>query len=361
MARRKARLSKRQAMAEKWRPLYEAAERIKELAPWQWMMEDEIFGVQDPETGEIGFVSVMGTLGEHLSVSVYLGADAINQFWALEESADSNDPWEVTSQLLVIPQMQASFENRDIIEKEDAGIMRKLKLKYRGRNAYPMFRYIKPGCMMWFLEMEQIPFLTHVLEQTLDVASRFRDDERLLYPDDVDDEEMYLLRVPEEQDGVIVWRDELRPTPKPENHMIAVDIEPDSFKALRRTPRVGNSVEIDLFMMMEPVQDRRGERPYFPFNLLIVDADSGMILGHDLLSPLPSMDHMHSEVPQRVINLLLDSHMLPYDVHTQSFIVTQLLTPLFEQLDTPVVRRPFLPMMNEAKATMHEYTRKGFF
>lgn len=158
MARRKLRVSKRQEMAQKWRPLYEVADRIKELAPWQWMTEDEIFGVQNPETGEIGFVSVMGMLGEHLSVAVYLGVDAINQFWALEDIADSDDQWEITNRLLVIPQMQVSFENRDIIEKEDAGIMRKLRLKYRGRNAYPMFRYIKPGCLMWFLEMEQIPF-----------------------------------------------------------------------------------------------------------------------------------------------------------------------------------------------------------
>ena len=60
MARPKVRISRRQAMALKWRPRYEAADHIKELAPWQWMQESDIFGVQDPETGEFGFVSVMG-------------------------------------------------------------------------------------------------------------------------------------------------------------------------------------------------------------------------------------------------------------------------------------------------------------
>ena len=47
--------------------LYQAAKQVKELAPWEWMTEGDLFGVQNPETKEIGFVSVMGELGEHFS------------------------------------------------------------------------------------------------------------------------------------------------------------------------------------------------------------------------------------------------------------------------------------------------------
>ena len=56
---------------DEWRKLYELAGQVKVLAPWEWMFEDEIFGVQDPETGVTGFVSVMGTAGEHLGVALY--------------------------------------------------------------------------------------------------------------------------------------------------------------------------------------------------------------------------------------------------------------------------------------------------
>ena len=59
----------------KWRELYRAARRIKELAPWDWMEEVDVFGIEFPGINEIGFVSVMGMLGEHISVSVYLGKD----------------------------------------------------------------------------------------------------------------------------------------------------------------------------------------------------------------------------------------------------------------------------------------------
>ncbi|MCP5096965.1 MAG: hypothetical protein GY943_15560 [Chloroflexi bacterium] len=360
MAKRKLRMSRRQAMAQKWRPLYETADRIKELAPWQWMEEQHIFGVQDPETGEIGFVSVMGLLGEHLCIGVYLGANAINQFWALEEIADSQDQWEIGSRLLVIPQMQASFENQNMVEKEDAGIMRKLNLTYRGRSAFPVFRSYHPGCPPALLDMDKIPFLNHILEQTLDVAPRYKEDISLLFPEDVGDDEMYLLRVPTEQDGNIVWADEIRPIPAPVAQDITIDVDTEVYEALQDVPRVGNSVEIDLFMLMEPVTGKWDKRPFFPFTLLIADADSGMILSHDLLSPLPSIEDMYGKVPQKIIELLLRNNMLPYEIHTQSPIITAVLSTLFDKLDIPVVERPVLPMVNEAKAAMFRHLGDGF-
>jgi hypothetical protein len=53
---------------------------IKTLAPWEWMSEDMVFGVQSPETDQLGFVSVMGMLGEHFSTAVYLGPEGLYGF-----------------------------------------------------------------------------------------------------------------------------------------------------------------------------------------------------------------------------------------------------------------------------------------
>lgn len=356
MAQRKARMSRRQEAAEKWRPLYEAADRIKKLAPWDWMEESDIFGVQDPESGEIGFVSVMGLLGEHLCVAVYLGANALNQFWALSEMDEIEDAMEdeleVVSYLLSIPQMQASFEFQDMVTKEDAQIMRRLKLKYNDSTGFPIFRNIHPGCPPDLLDVDRIPFLTLVLEQTLDVASRFEEDENLLYPDSVGDEEMYLLRVASEQDGKLVWRDEIMPFPEPQPTLIAIDLEEDAYEALQNAPRVGNSVEIDVFMMPTPIEERGLERPFFPYPLLIVDSDSGFVLAHEMLTPLPSLEAMYSQVPQKVIDLLLQINILPHEIHVQREGVSIPLGQVFNALNVPVVNKPSLPMLTEAKMSM---------
>jgi hypothetical protein len=98
-----------------WRGLYESAVRIKEISPWEWMTETDVFGVRSPESGELGFVSVMGLLGEHYAVSLYLGSEGIHGFLDLQEMGPLADP----EALIQIPQLQASFENREELDKRD--------------------------------------------------------------------------------------------------------------------------------------------------------------------------------------------------------------------------------------------------
>jgi hypothetical protein len=65
--------------------LYDLAIQIKRLAPWQWMEETDVFGVAHPETDELGFVSVMGSVGEYEAVAVYVGADGLYDFIDLQD------------------------------------------------------------------------------------------------------------------------------------------------------------------------------------------------------------------------------------------------------------------------------------
>jgi len=78
-------------MLEEFRRLYEAAQAFKEQAPWEWMFEDEIFGVRNPETGYIGYASVMGRLGEHLALGVYLGSEGLIGFYQLSAGEEQDN------------------------------------------------------------------------------------------------------------------------------------------------------------------------------------------------------------------------------------------------------------------------------
>jgi hypothetical protein len=149
-----------------WRGLYESAVRVKEVSPWEWMTETDVFGVRSPESGELGFVSVMGLLGEHYAVSLYLGSEGIHGFLDLQEMGPFADP----EALIQIPQIQASFENREELEKRDREVIKELGLKFRGRNAWPMFRSYSPSLFPWFLEAGEVRFLSCALEQLVDVA-----------------------------------------------------------------------------------------------------------------------------------------------------------------------------------------------
>ncbi len=120
---------------DQWRSLYEAAVGVKELSPWEWMTEADIFGVQDAETGELGFVSVTGLLGEHYATSLYLGSEGLYAFWNLQDVGPSVGPSSASEALLEIPQLQASFEDRNELDARDREVIKELGFKFRGRKA----------------------------------------------------------------------------------------------------------------------------------------------------------------------------------------------------------------------------------
>src|SRR3954451_3905396 len=242
---------------EQWRMLYETAALIKELSPWEWMRETDVFGVQDPKTEEIGFVSVMGMLGEHYGMSLYPNPKALYDFWALEEAGPEINP----DALLEIPQLQVSFEDRDELDNRDRKVIKELGFRFRGRKEWPMFRGYRPGFFPWFLEAEEARFLAEALNQLLEVAPRFREDRSLLSPDD----ESYLIRVAHLEGGTHVWEDEVMEIPPPEPVVIQIEMDSEALEDLKRLPQSGHEFEMDLFIFPTPIQEEKGTRPVFPY------------------------------------------------------------------------------------------------
>ena len=62
-----------------WKKLYEATLAFGSIEPWEWMSDTDVFGVQNPEDGEIGYSCVLGELGEVLGLVGYLGTDGLEQ------------------------------------------------------------------------------------------------------------------------------------------------------------------------------------------------------------------------------------------------------------------------------------------
>ena len=337
-------MSEKTPTMEEWGRLYAAAGRVKEMAPWKWMMEYNVFGVRNPERDEVGFVSVMGSGGEHFGVGLYQGAVALYDFLALRE-ADSVE----TERVLEIPQLQASFEDRGHLEREDRDTIKNLGLKFRGANSWPMFRNYAPGMFPWFPTSSEARFLTTALEQLLDVAPRVRDDEDVLCGEE-DDE--FLLRVPRVENARLVWEDKIMRVPEPELKKAApAPLDPQLLESLKQLPKVTNVIEIGLTMLPMPVREKK-DRPFFPYLLMLVDASSGVILGNDMLQPLPSLDAMRAEFPTKVAEHLLRLGVRPLRVAVRTGTTARSLAPLADELGIRIKLSPTLPALDEAMEFM---------
>lgn len=330
-----------------WSKLYAVAMQIKKLAPWEWMSEEQIFGVQDPETEEIGFVSVMGQLGEHYSIAVYQGSKGLyglDNFQMLGPQAQAED-------LLAIPHLQASFEDRGELTKQDRNVIKELGLKFRGRNEWPLFRSYRPGYFPWYLNAQEARFLSSVLEQVLEMLPRIEHEPTMLDPEDLDDEMRFLVRTPTEDAGKLTWQEHFITVPPPESEAIPIAINTADLEALKRLKSGGMQLEVDLFVIPAQI-DSKGSRPSLLYMLLVVERESGMVLGHDLLTADPTLSVMYGQVPQAFIEILSNYETVPSVVWARSELVYQLLSILGQELGFQTQYSAELPALDEARAFM---------
>jgi hypothetical protein len=334
---------------EEWKRLYDLMAQVKELAPWNWMEEDDIFGIQIPETGELGFISVMGTLGEHLAVAVYQGVKGLSGFWQMHSKGPKLTP----EFALQIPQLQASFEDRDLIAKEDRDVMKQLGLKYRGAKAWPQFRSYRPGCFPWFIEKDEAKTLIYALEQVLEMAPRFKENPNLFMPATDQD---YLVRV--NNNGT--WEDRVQQVVFREEKILDLQMNEEALEHLRTLMPGKFILEIDFYMMEEPVQEKRHERPFFPFMLMLADHESGMIVGVDMLTPLPSLEEMWSEIPAIIVEKLADD-LPPREIHVKDDMLYLLLQPVAEEAGFGLKKQQRLKQIESARRELRNFTnRLGF-
>ncbi len=315
---------------DQWRVLYDLAARIKKMEPWEWMTESDIFGIRDPLTNEIGFVSVMGLLGEHVAIAFYPTAAATRQFLQIEEDAEIGDGDIDPTKLLEIPKLELSFEDADLIEKDDKAIHKKLGLKFRGPQGYTLFRSHAAGMFPWFLTADEAHLMTLVLEQLLEVAARCEKNDELLFPDEeVSLDSRYLVREPNAQGE---WHDTAQKIPAVTTTKPRHELSAESLAALNKLPRADRAVEIELQMTPFPTADQKGERPCFPYMLLVADEQSGMLLAMELLEPRPSLEALFARIPPLLADKFIEAGAIPQRLRVRSDRVGDLLEPLAEQL-----------------------------
>ena len=333
--------------------LFDLAIKVKALAPWRWMQETDVFGVESPDTGELGFVSIMGTLGEHEAVALYLGADALYDFVDLHE--DNAGPAE---RLIQIRHLQAAFSDRELLDKEDRDLIKRLGLKFRGANAWPMFRSYRPGYLPWFVTVTEARFLIHALSRTLDLATRVRDEANPIRPTYRVEKGGHLVLAARREGDGLVWEDQVRVVARPRTAAVRASLDSDLLDELKGIARTELELEVDLQMAPARI-GTPGARPRALYLVMVADRASGFLFGIEAMTAEGSLVAMSARVPNVVGKFLLEHGIVPKRMMVRSNSLRQLLRPFTQSLNIELAQVDELPSIDEAAEGMREFMRKG--
>ncbi|MBU4491302.1 MAG: hypothetical protein KKD69_02450 [Euryarchaeota archaeon] len=331
---------------QEWKELYGASLEFKELAPWDWMYDSDLFGVQDPVSGEIGYCCIMGAAGEHYALGLYSGSEGLmglSQILTGEFTVSQDEVLYIQKCLMV------SFEDRKYLQKQDLQQIKAFGLKFRGCNAWPLFRNYTPGLVPWYLTRDEARFLTIALQQAIDVSTRFKKDAGLLvHPSRAH----YFVRVPRKQGENIVWQDEwLEPLPlKKEDHP-AMPVDETILSRLKKAKLQRRGIwEVDFFYIPAPIWEK-GERPYYPYMSLLVNHNSAFILNFQIERQAVGL----TKFPVKFVELIERVKVMPEKLLVKRNEVYRLLEPITAKLSIEITAVESLPALEYAKIAM-----KGF-
>lgn len=322
---------------QEWKHLYDAAREFQKLECWDWMWDSDVFGVQNPETDETGYCCVMGMLGQHFALGVHLGTEGLEGYLRLQSRERLPHPDFLFTQKLLM----ASFENREILEKQDLRIIKELGLTCRGRHSWPLFRSYLPGYVPWFLTSDEAVYLTLALNQAIDVCLRLKDDPELL---NGATENHYLVRAFQKKEEK--WVDTWAVPPLVEKQPMIVCVNENRLKKIKKISIQRPTVwEVDYFYSPEAVREKK-ERPWYPYIVLWVDRYTRLIPHIYIARPTD----FASEFVEQFLALFEKLEIVPREIFVKKEEIYRLLEPITSQLGIALKRAKKLSVMEEIQA-----------
>ena len=325
---------------EQWKKLYDLADTIAELEPWKILPEYRIFGVRLSDDGINGYVGIIGEQGQVCGVTVYMGESALDRIRYICSP----------ERLLEIPMLALTFDSPEILEDRDRKIITSLKRAYRTDITIPVFRTYTPGYFPWYMEKKEAGHLITCLEQTIEVIRR-KEFKHLL--DLRTEDSRCLYRFPAENGKSTEVVEEI---PENQDKSKYFHIKISVLEKTRKLPVGTESIQAGLRILPSAIGPE-GERPSVAYLLLLVDRDSEMVLGFEILSAIPSIRDMELSVPELLLRKLEEIGMKPakLSVHEDGKLCEILYQLGYEHLPVHVEEETELAALEAAQNSLFGY------
>jgi hypothetical protein len=243
---------RKEANLEQWRELYNVTLRIQSLQPWNFLWDMDLITLQLHEFEQPFFASVMGRNGECFAVAVMEGTDALNDFYQLAENPD------IPSSQLIRYQnnMTCYFGDREELTKSERDTIKKLGLKFRGKNQWIYFRSYERGYAPFLLDETQVVKLTRVFQELFMALKAFIENQ---IPLDFDKQQT-LYRHFDPERGLWVTTPASLDIPRKKYRIPVVDDEV-LIGRLKKQKSSKSELEIDTLFLNATIPDSESGRP----------------------------------------------------------------------------------------------------
>lgn len=325
---------------------YEFADRLFQLAPWDWMEETQLIAIEEPETGRRDHISIMGAIGTHQSLAVYLGSEARRRFNLIQ--AERGLPQEDILTLIIdTPQLQCSVTRRGDLFKSELAAIKQAGRKYRGEN-WPSFRAFRPGHCPLIASEREVQWLCTAIEQVIEIAptlnftggtQRFENGRAEI-----------LTRCLLNGEWRMDWTEDdlslfVFPQPEPDASMVV------------KVRDQANELPLEvLFQQLPNPIGKSRENSVFPYLILAVDPRSHFVLGCKLLSvEKQSHDDLIASIPNELLRICNDRAIRPSAIHVASPATHALLATTAAALGIRCDLKDRLPALDEAFESMMDF------
>ena len=144
--------------------------------------------------------------------------------------------------------------------------------------------------------------------------------------------------------------------PRPEPLQLSMQIASRTLAAAKNLPRSDAALEISLAMIPVSIGEKSA-RPKSGYALLLVEGESGLVTGVQVLGVETTLEEMWGSVPGHILELLLQQEFLPREIRVDTDLMAGLCETLSEELGIELKEHARLKMTESALESLNAYMR----
>ena len=341
--------------------LYDLALRLKKTELWKQLSDTELFAIK-LSAGKTGYCGVMGALGEHAALTLYVDRGGLDSYRSLYEAREARNTLVQHEIFMTQDCLQCSFENRDDLspfELEETQSYAKNHEITWGQNGYPQFRRYLPGRYPWFLKDEKDEkYLSAALSAALEIAKRLKTTSK--HSLGFTDGTPYNRTVPlltKSKSGYRLDTAELPARQKKSYPSPLVGSEP-LIARLKENKATDQVWACEAIMFPNPTRNEAPgnaeaaeapvNAPYFPYTLVIVDLNSNSIIESELVADYDR----DAGILVTALAHAMAEHGVPSEIQVQDKRTQALLSAFSGQIDMKITYCDTLPLLDVIEEDM---------